>query len=185
MRPVLWSACSTGTGGGLMIKRLASHVRSNVVGYTALFVALGGTGYAATELPRGSVGTAQLRSRAVTAPKVANGAISPAKFNRKMIGGSIRHWARVAASGSVLSSSGRTLVRGAPGQGGYVLSWGDTFSRSCAAVATPSGASIVLGPSPGVASTYIFGAQPTSVTVDTYNAQGQPTPAAFSVAVIC
>ena len=168
-----------------MIKRLVSHARSNAVGYVALFVALGGTSYAATSLPRGSVGAAQLRNGAVTSRKVADGAITPVKLNRRMIGGSIRHWARVGATGSVLASSGRAQVRGAPGQGGYVISWRDTFSRSCAAVATPSGDSIVLGPSPGYASTFIFGAQPTSVTVDTYNAQGQPSPAAFSVAVIC
>lgn len=34
---------------------------ANVTATLALFVALGGTGYAATQLPRNSVGKAQLR----------------------------------------------------------------------------------------------------------------------------
>jgi hypothetical protein len=41
-----------------------------IVSSIALFVALGGTSYAVTKLPRNSVGTAQLKSNAVTASKV-------------------------------------------------------------------------------------------------------------------
>jgi hypothetical protein len=61
----------------------------------ALFVSLGGTTYAVTALPRDSVGTEQLRNRAVTerklgpasviTPKLANGAVT----NRKIARGSI------------------------------------------------------------------------------------------------
>jgi hypothetical protein len=54
-----------------MVRRLLTHARSNAVAYAALFVALGGTAFAATALPRNSVGTAQLKSRAVTGRKVA------------------------------------------------------------------------------------------------------------------
>lgn len=50
--------------------RYASHLRRNAVGYTALFVALGGTGYAASRLPHNSVGTQQLRTGAVTMNKI-------------------------------------------------------------------------------------------------------------------
>ena len=46
--------------------RLVSHVRSNVIAYLALFIALGGTSYAAVRLTPGSVGTVQLRNGAVT-----------------------------------------------------------------------------------------------------------------------
>lgn len=46
-----------------------------LISLTALFVALGGVGWAATQLPAGSVGTAQLQSRAVTGPKLAPGAV--------------------------------------------------------------------------------------------------------------
>jgi hypothetical protein len=47
-----------------------AHLRSNVVAYLALFVALGGTSYAAFSLPKNSVGTKQLRNGAVTGSKV-------------------------------------------------------------------------------------------------------------------
>jgi hypothetical protein len=53
---------------------------ANVVSMIALFIALGGTGYAAAKLPRNSVGTQQLKSNAVTGAKVKNGALSPADF---------------------------------------------------------------------------------------------------------
>ena len=46
-----------------------------VVSLVALFVALGGAGYAAVTLPRASVGSAQIRSGAVTETKIANGAV--------------------------------------------------------------------------------------------------------------
>jgi hypothetical protein len=44
---------------------------ANVVACLALFVALGGVGYAATALPKGSVGTPQLKKGAVTRAKIA------------------------------------------------------------------------------------------------------------------
>jgi hypothetical protein len=57
--------------GDHMLSTLSRHVRHNVVGYLALFAALGGTSYAAAQLPSGSVGTPQLRNAAVTAANVA------------------------------------------------------------------------------------------------------------------
>ena len=44
---------------------------ANVVSVLALFIALGGGAYAATQLPRNSVGTKQLRNGAVTLKKIA------------------------------------------------------------------------------------------------------------------
>jgi hypothetical protein len=44
---------------------------ANVISCVALFVALGGVGYAATRLPKGSVGTRQLRKEAVTPAKLS------------------------------------------------------------------------------------------------------------------
>ena len=38
------------------MSRVFNHFRSNVVAYVALFAALGGTSYAAVDLPAGSVG---------------------------------------------------------------------------------------------------------------------------------
>ncbi len=52
------------------------------VSLIALFVALGGTSYAAiTALPKNSVGTAQLKNNAVTGAKIKDHAITAAKIN--------------------------------------------------------------------------------------------------------
>jgi hypothetical protein len=58
---------------------------SLVVSVVALFVALGGVGWAATQLPAGSVGTAQLKNRAVTYAKLGNGSVG----NWKLAFGSV------------------------------------------------------------------------------------------------
>ncbi|MBD0337669.1 MAG: collagen-like protein [Thermoleophilia bacterium] len=46
-----------------------------VVASLALLIALSGTSWAAVALPRGSVGTPQLKAGAVTSPKVRNGSL--------------------------------------------------------------------------------------------------------------
>lgn len=54
------------------MNRLRKHLTfANVIACTALFVALGGVGYAATELPADSVGTRQLQKGAVTPGKLS------------------------------------------------------------------------------------------------------------------
>jgi hypothetical protein len=54
---------------------------SLVISMLALVVALGGTAYAAATLPKNSVGTKQLKNKAVTTSKIANGAVTGAKVN--------------------------------------------------------------------------------------------------------
>jgi hypothetical protein len=51
---------------------------ANVAATIALFVALGGTSYAALSLPAGSVGTKQLKNGAVTRAKLARGVVAVA-----------------------------------------------------------------------------------------------------------
>lgn len=63
-----------------MASKLAAHIKGNVVGYIALFIALGGTSYAAINLPRNSVGSKQLRSNSVTSGKVRNGSLRASDF---------------------------------------------------------------------------------------------------------
>lgn len=50
------------------------------ISLVALFVALGGTGYAITQIDANSVGTRQLKNNAVTSPKVKNGSLQAKDF---------------------------------------------------------------------------------------------------------
>src|SRR5262249_41841612 len=68
------------------MSRAFNHVKSNVVAYIALFVALGGTSYAATTLRANSVGDRQLKNHSVSA----------IKLDRNSIGGYVRYWARIS-----------------------------------------------------------------------------------------
>jgi hypothetical protein len=56
------------------------HPATLVIASCALFVSLGGTGYAVAELPRHSVGPAQLKKGAVTSKTVANGSLKTRDF---------------------------------------------------------------------------------------------------------
>jgi hypothetical protein len=67
------------------------HVRRRpsaamIVSIVALFASLGGVGYAATTLPSGSVGTAQLQSGAVSNGKIKNGAVGHGKLANGAVG---------------------------------------------------------------------------------------------------
>lgn len=56
-----------------------------VISLVALFVALGGTGYAALKLPKNSVGSAQIRTGAVGSSEVKNGSLRRKDFHRGQI----------------------------------------------------------------------------------------------------
>jgi hypothetical protein len=80
-----------------MYRKLAGRRPSGamVVALIALFVALGGVGYAQLSLSNDSVGTAQLQNSAVTSAKIANGSIGNFKLKfgsvgpRKLINNSV------------------------------------------------------------------------------------------------
>lgn len=76
-----WLVAAPGTvrHADRLLSALRTHVRHNLVAYLALFVALGGTSYAAVKLPAKSVGSAQLKTNAVIAAKVKAGAINADK----------------------------------------------------------------------------------------------------------
>jgi hypothetical protein len=59
---------------------MRSYLRRHHVGLLALFVALGGTSYAAAALPRNSVGPKQLRAGAVRTSDIKAGAVTLAKI---------------------------------------------------------------------------------------------------------
>lgn len=53
-----------------------------LVALIALAIALGGTGYAVTQLPKNSVGTAQIKNSAVTGAKVKNRSLTAVDFKK-------------------------------------------------------------------------------------------------------
>jgi hypothetical protein len=60
---------------------------ANVMATIAVFIALGGASYAATQkLPKNSVGTKQLKKNAVTGAKVKNGTLTGAQINASTLG---------------------------------------------------------------------------------------------------
>lgn len=67
--------------------RIRRHLRSNIYGLLALFVALGGTSWAAMHLPKNSVGSKQIKKNAVTAAKIKAGAVTGAKVKANSLTG--------------------------------------------------------------------------------------------------
>ena len=92
------------------MSRALNHFKSNVIAYLALFVALGGTSYAAATLGAGSVGTRQLKNHSVT----------PVKLQKGSIAGYVRDWAQVDENGHVTASRPRA----------HIVDWTKSWDRS-------------------------------------------------------
>jgi hypothetical protein len=114
------------------------HLRTNAIAYCALFVALGGTSYAAVSIPQDSIATGQLRSGAIIESKLANGSITDSKLNHESIAGSVVFWARIAQNGRVAFSSQPARTSGWSRGFGSIVFRGD-LSRKCFALADASG----------------------------------------------
>jgi hypothetical protein len=81
-----------------------------MVALLALFVAFGGTGYAALKLPRNSVGAAQIKANAVRSTEVEQGSLRASDFGASQLS-SLRGPRGVAGP---RGSQGRQGVAGAP-----------------------------------------------------------------------
>lgn len=123
---------------------------ANVMATIAVFIALGGASYAATRLPKTSVGAKQLKNNAVTSAKIKNGAVTPAKLSGEskvaLIGpagpqgpqglpgaAATALWAVVNASGEVVH--GTAVSAEATGAGTYEVKFAQNVS-ACATIAT-------------------------------------------------
>lgn len=160
-----------------MLTRLTRSIRHNIVAYTALFIALSGTSWAAVNLPAGSVGSKQLRNHSIT----------PSKFNPQYINGTVRAWAVVAPNGTIQSGAGKPtvlVVKNTPGL--YVLKWKKVATpsqRGCFAIGgltDEAGQGGTAEPSLGVLSKKVW-----AVDVGTFGPQGQRMPQYFYAAVVC
>ncbi len=195
-----------------MLARMRSKLSfANVTSLTALFVALGGTGYAAVTLPHNSVGSAQLRRHAVGQSELKTGAVtSRALHNRSVTLRDISVAARTSLRGTTgpqgpagpagpagptfraAVPSGGTVQRGnaisAAHQGG-TNEYRVTFARDVSdCVATATLAAVASGsgidqPAPG--RVIVAQDQPTSVLVRTYAADGSFAEQPFNVILAC
>jgi hypothetical protein len=112
-------------------RRLKLPSPALAISVLALFVALGGTGYAAMRLPRDSVGTIQLQNNSIIAPKIRNGtivgkkikngAVTAGKINPKGLTvpnathASIAVSAQSAAIATTATSAGTATIAASPG----------------------------------------------------------------------
>ena len=178
-----------------MITKLRPRLTyANVMATAAVFIALGGSSYAALTLPRNSVGPAQIRSRAVVSRHIRDGAIALRDISagaRASLRGrqgpagpagtdAVGYRARVDGGGG-LARGNSTGVDHAAGTNEYRVHFntpsGAPPIETCIGVAGPAGGT------PGFAS-----ADPTTggqVVVHTFGTDGSPRENAFELIVTC
>lgn len=104
---------------------------ANVISVVALFVALGGTGFAAYHLGKNAVGPKQLRKSAVTTAKVKNEAITAAKVKKGSLTGAQINaltlgtvpTAQTAQTANTVAASEPWHEVGAPGEPPFRNGW--------------------------------------------------------------
>ncbi len=167
-----------------MLHRLRRHASyANVVASVALFLALGGVSYAAFHLPANSVGTAQIKNRAVTLAKVSAGA-------QRTLRTGLPLFARVDETGALHQHSPGVLAsKDASFPGLYHVTFTQDIS-GCAAVVS-QGESSNGGFYPDaqyvaeVQSDGSFGGGPHLINVYPTDASGSPVSAGFDLIVAC
>lgn len=193
------------------MSRLRSRITyANVTATMALFIALGGTSYAVSQLPRNSVGARQVRAGAIGASEIRSRAVRSDELrNRSVALRDISLGARRSLRGvpgppgpqgppgpaatafaAAVNSAG-TVSRGVgvarsnhePGTASYEIVFNQNVS-SCFAVASLSdvGGGNVVAPDRGQIITSISGS---SVIVRTRDAAGAPQDLPFHLIVSC
>jgi hypothetical protein len=122
-----------------MLSRAINYISHHAIAILALvcsLLALAGASYAATQLPKNSVGNAQIK----------RGAVTPQKFSGQ-IGGYVRMYAVVDANSKLQYASPQAKLsnwgnNSQPGGSSFgTVSWKPTVSaKQCAAFATPHAA---------------------------------------------
>lgn len=183
--------------------RLLKHRPSPamVVAMIALFVAMSGAGYAAS-VAKNSVGTAALKSRAVTGDKIAkntilgsriiNGTIKGKDINLATMGtvpsaSTAGSFATVTAGGVLQRNRNAVSSANQPGAGEYLVTFNGNVSN-CGYYATTGSTTPLQPVSFGVANVAPAPNNPNSVVVSTYNASNAGPVAAnrdFYLLVMC
>jgi hypothetical protein len=179
-----------------MVDRLTPKLTyANVTATLALFVALGGTSYAAAKLPRDSVGATQIRAGAVRSSEVRNGSLTAGDLSlatRRALAGrqgpvgpagpagpaSVRSFAAVEASGRPIR--GNATNGGRTGVGTYEIGFAAPV-EGCAFTATV-GSTDASAPPAGRATVRDAGGR---IGVQTFDAAGSPADLPFHIIVGC
>src|SRR5215210_3342543 len=175
-----------------------------VIACLALLLALGGTGYAASQaLPRNSVTSIQVKDRSLLARDFRAGQIprgpagpagpqGPAGPAGPAGGSASARWALVRPDGGIAAQSGGITLAAKPSAGTYILSFGSQVSgrpiiasAGYAADASDSRGETSAGPCGGGTEgrTCATGDTNSNVFVQTRNDNGVPTDHSFYVAV--
>jgi hypothetical protein len=173
---------------------------ANVISTLCLFLFLGGAAYAASQLPKNSVGTKQIKNGAVTQQKISTSAQSALRGLQGPKGDkgdkgekgergergergdpgtpAVTFWAVFEANGTVLRSSG-FAGQETKATGVYHPFWeGDVSSCSYSATLRNSAED-------GATVTVDLSGFPDTLDVDTFNAAAAPHDEPFSVQVFC
>jgi hypothetical protein len=177
-----------------MIRRFRDRLTyANVMATIAVFIALGGSSYAALTLPRNSVGTAQLRTGAVRSIDVQNRALQATDLSpraRDFLRGqqgpagpagapAVRYFAAVSATGSLLRGNA-TSGGNAGSTGSYVVGFAERVS-GCAYSATLGTTDAGSAPPGRVTVRELDG----RVGVQTFDAAGNASDLPFHLLVSC
>jgi hypothetical protein len=178
-----------------------------VIGCLALLLALGGTGYAASQaLPRNSVTSVQVKDRSLLArdfkagqiprgpagPAGPAGAQGPAGPAGPAGGSASARWALIRPDGGIAAQSGGITLAAKPSAGTYILSFGSQVSgrpiiasAGYAADSSDSRGETSAGPCGGGAEgrTCATGDTNSNVFVQTRSDAGSPADHSFYVAV--
>ncbi|HEX8083337.1 MAG TPA: hypothetical protein VF529_03545 [Solirubrobacteraceae bacterium] len=162
----------------------------------ALFIALGGSSYAALSLPRNSVGTQQLRAGAVRSSDVKNRSLQVADLStraRRSLTGrqgpvgpvgppgaaAARHFAAVSAAGALVRGNATSGGREAA-VGTYVVGFAERVS-GCAFTATLGTTDGSAAPAGRITVREVDG----RVGVQTFDPSGNPADIPFHLVVAC
>lgn len=157
---------------------------ANVTATIALFVALGGSSYAALQLPKASVGGRQLKPNAVTSPKVKPGSLLLSDFSRSQRAGLRGAQGPRGAQGAQGPQGGQGPqgvqgTQGLPGQPGEPATKLFAYVNSEGSLAFQSGVTGIAAHTPGSGSYMLtFNRSLAGCVVLTTSGRGFPTSAA-------
>ena len=136
---------------------------SLVISFAALFVALGGVGYAATQLPAGSVGSAQLKNGSVGNWKLKSNAVGARKIMNGAVGAKQVNSTQVQLRVATPCSSGAIKAIGLSGSVTCTPTLPNEVGTSAAAVTLGTGSTLLATVSLAAGSSYLVLAYPHAV----------------------